>query len=223
MTDNSEKLQAVINSLKELSTGMIADALAVSGVNGGVMGIRPARGFEDAKVVGPAVTVAFAPPRPGDKTLTNYEVIRNAEPGSVLVIDGKGFDGHFTGDNQAACARKQGLAAIVVFGGARDLGGFRDAEIPLYSTGSATRDKPSEFKITACNVPIQIGGVMVKAKDIIVADEDGIVAIPENFIDELLENLKIINEVENEMENAIQANAPIEEIKRIISKKKPKK
>ena len=223
MTDNSEKLPAPMNALKALSTGMIADALLISGINGGVMGVRPARGFEDAKIVGPAVTVLFSPPRIGEKTFTNYEVIRNADPGSVLVIDGKGFDGHFTGDNQAACAKKQGLEAIVVYGGARDLGGFRQAEIPLYCTGSATRDKPAECKITAYNVSVEIGGVPVRPQDIIVADEDGVVVIPGDFLEGLMENMKIINTVEKEMEHAIQGNAPVEKLKEIISKKKPKK
>jgi len=223
MNDNSEKLNGVMNTLMELSTGMIADALLISGINGGVRGVRPARGFEDAKIVGPAVTVLFSPPRPGEKTFTNYEVIRQAGPGSVLVIDGKGFDGHFTGDNQAACAQKQGLEAIVVFGGARDLAGFRQAEMPLYCKGSATRDKPAEFKITAYNVPVEIGGVPVRSGDIIVADEDGVVVIPRDFLDGLMENVKIIKTVEKEMEHAIQGNAPVEKLKEIILKKKPKK
>jgi len=223
MTDNSEKLHAVMNTLKELSTGMIADALAISGINGGVMGVRPARGFEDVKIVGPAVTVLFSPPRSGEKTFTNYEVIRNAAPGSVLVIDGKGFDGHFTGDNQAACAKQQGLEAIVVYGGARDLRGFRQAEIPLYAMGSATRDKPAEFKITAYDVAVEIGGVPVRPRDIIVADEDGVVVIPGDFLEGLMENMKIIHTVEKEMEHAIRGNAPVEKLKEIISQKKPKK
>jgi 4-hydroxy-4-methyl-2-oxoglutarate aldolase len=141
----------------------------------------------------------------------------------VLVIDGKGFDGHFTGDNQAACAQKQGLEAIVVFGGARDLAGFRQAEIPLYCMGSATRDKPAEFKITAYNVSVEIGGVPVRSGDIIVADEDGVVVIPRDFLDGLMENMKIIKTVEKEMEHAIQGNAPVEKLKEIILKKKPKK
>ncbi|MEW6673052.1 MAG: RraA family protein [Thermodesulfobacteriota bacterium] len=223
MTESSEKLQTLKNTLRDLTTGMIADALLISGINGGVMGVRPARGFEDIKIAGPAVTVRFSPPRPGEKIYTNYEVIRNADPGSVLVIDGRGFDGHFTGDNQAACAKKQGLEAIVVDGGARDLAGFRQAEIPLYCKGSATRDKPAEFKITAFNVPVEIGGVPVRPGDIIVADEDGVVVIPLNFLDGLMENMKTINTVEKEMEQAIQGNAPVEKLKEIISKKKPKK
>jgi len=223
MSDNSEKLNGWLSTLKLMSTGMIADALAISGINGGVMGVRPARGFEDVKIVGPAVTVRFSPPRPGEKTFTNYEVIRQADPGSVLVIAGKGFDGHFTGDNQAACAKKQGLAAVVVDGGARDLAGFRQEEVPLYCTGSATRDKPSEFKITAFNVPVEIGGVPVRPEDIIVADEDGVVVIPGDFLEGLMENMKIIQTVEKEMEHAIQSHAPVEKLKEIILKKKPKK
>lgn len=223
MSDNSEKLPALMKMLEELSTGMINDALAVSGINGGIMGIRPARGFEDVKVIGPAVTVLFSPPRPGEQPVTNYHVIRSARPGSVLVIDGKGFDGHFTGDNQAACAREQGLAGIVVYGGARDLAGFREARMPLYCTGSATRDKPAELKITASNVPIEVGGVTVRAGDIIVADEDGVVVIPENFLDGLIENIEIIKMVENEMEQAIKGHAPVEKLREIIAKKKPRK
>jgi len=223
MTDSSEKLHAVMNALKEFSTGMIADALLISGINGGVMGVRPARGFRDAKIVGPAVTVRFSPPRPGEKTFTNYEAIRAADPGSVLVIDGKGFDGHFAGDNQAACAKNQGLAAVVVDGGARDLNGFRQVEMPLYCKGSATRDKPAEFKITALDVAVEIGGVPVRPGDIIVADEDGVVVVPGDFLDGLMENLNVINTVEKEMEQAIQSNAPVEKLKEIILKKKPKK
>lgn len=223
MAESSEKYNQVMDTLKELTTGMIADALLISGVNGGVTGVRPARGFEDAKIVGPAVTVLFEPPRPGAKTFTNYEVIRQARAGSVLVIDGKGFDGHFTGDNQAACARQQGLAAIVVYGGARDLAGFRQEGIPLYAMGSATRDKPVEFKITGYNVPVVVGGVPVRSGDIIVADEDGVVVVPEDFLDGLMANISIIKTVEKEMEQAIKSNAPVEKLKEIISKKKPKK
>jgi len=223
MSKSPEEIKDVIKTLSALSTGMIADALAISGIDGGVMGVRPARGFEDKKIVGPAVTLTFAQPRPGEQTFTNYQVIRNSEPGSVLVIDGKGYDGHFTGDNQAACAKKQDLAAIVVYGGARDLVGFRQAGMPLYCTGSATKDKPKGFKPTVYNAPIEIGGITVKPNDIVVADEDGVVIIPENFLDELMENMKIINEVETAMEHAIESNAPVEELKAIISKKKPRK
>jgi 4-hydroxy-4-methyl-2-oxoglutarate aldolase len=152
--------------------------------------------------------------------LNNYRVIRESAPGSVLVIDGKGVEGHFTGDNQAACARKQGLEAVVVYGGARDIAGYRNVGMPLYCTVPATKDKPGGFKLTAYNVPVEIGGALIKPGDIIIGDEDGIAFIPAEFLGTFMENIQIIFEVEKDMQRAMQNDAPVADITKILSKKK---
>ncbi len=213
----------VMELLQKVTTGMVKDALAISGIKGGIAGIRPVRGFEDTKIIGPAATIQFSSPRPGGPKLNNYVVIEETPPGSVLVIDGKGYDGHFTGDNQGALAKRQGVVGIVVYGGARDLAGYREMGMPLYCTGSATRDKPAELQLTAYNVPVEVGGVMVKPGDIIIADEDGVVAIPAEGMDLMMENMKIMFEVEDGMEKAINSGATAAELSAIIAKKKPKK
>lgn len=223
MNPSPEKLKKIMNTLRNTSTGVLDDALALLGINGSIMGVRPMRGFEEAKIVGPAVTILFAPPRSEDQTLSNYQIMQESDPGSVIVIDGKGLDRHFAGDNNGACAKVQGLEAIVIYGGARDIPGFREVGMPVYSMGSATTNKPKELKATACNVPIEIGGTTVKPKDIVVGDEDGVVVIPENILEDLMEKIKIINEVEEEMEQAIKSKGSFKEIKAIIAKKTPKK
>ncbi|MHB0870541.1 MAG: RraA family protein [Chloroflexota bacterium] len=223
MTDVNPIPAEVIEILRKSSAGMVKDALAMSGIKGGVMGIRPIRGFEDAKTIGRAATVLFASPRPGAPKLNNYRVIEDTPAGSVLVIDGKGFDGHFAGDLQGALAKRQGLAGIVVYGGARDLAGFREIGMPLYCTGSATRDKPAELQLTAYNVPIEIGSVTVNPGDIIVADEDGVVVVPSEAIEALMENMKTMAQIEKEMTEAIASGASAEMLSAIIAKKKPKK
>jgi hypothetical protein len=48
------------------------------------------------------------------------------------------------------------------------------------------------------------------------------VAIPQELLGAVLENLKVITAVEEGMEKAIQRDAPIEELEAIIAKKKPK-
>ena len=209
--------------LKRANTGMVNDALALVGVNGGIRGVRPARGSEDASILGRAVTVAFGPPRPDSPNLTMYEAIRKSPAGSVLVVDGKGIDAHFTGDNQGECAKRQGLAGMVVYGGARDIAGYRSMGMPLYCTGSATVDKPPEIRIVGYNVPVDIGGVTVKPGDIIMADEDGVVCVPADALSATMEKLQVIFEVEEAMEKAIQGGASADEIKAIIGRKKPKK
>lgn len=220
MTDNTEIMNTVMQTLKRVTTGMVVDALAISGIQGGITGIRPVRGFEDSKIIGPAVTVLYAPARPDSPKLNNYRVIRESKPGSVLVIDGKGIEGHFTGDNQAVCAKKQELEAVVVYGGARDIAGYRQVGMPLYCTVSATRNKPAEFKLSAYNVPVEIGGVLVKPGDIMVADEDGLAVIPVESLASFMENIEIMFEVEAGMEQAISNGAAVEEISKILSKKR---
>ncbi len=209
--------------LEKTSTGMVYDALAMLGINGGIKRIRPSRGYEDSRIIGRAATVLFGPPRPDSPALTMYQVIRETPAGSVLVIDGKGLDAHFTGDNQGECAKRQGLAAMVVYGGARDIAGYRAMGMPLYCTGSATIDKPSDMRIIGYNVPVHIGGVTVRPGDILIADEDGVVCIPDEAFAETLENLEIIFSVEAAMEKAIAECAPLDQLKAIISRKKPRK
>lgn len=213
----------VAELLSKTSTGMVNDALALVGVNGGIRGIRPARGSEGARVLGRAATVLFGPPRPDTPSITMYEAIRNSPAGSVLVVDGKGIDAHFTGDNQGECAKRQGLAGIVVNGGARDIAGYRSMGMPLYCTGSATVDKPADIRIVGFDVAVYVGGVTVRPGDIIIADEDGVVCIPDEALAATLEKLQVIFSVEEAMEKAIGECAPVEEIKAIIARKKPKK
>lgn len=223
MADTSAIPQEAMETLGRASTGMVCDALGMAGIEGGLAGVRPVRGFEDAKIVGPAATVLYAHPRLGDPGLTMYRAARASAPGSVLVIDGKGLDCRFTGDNQGECAKRHGLLATVVYGGARDIAGYRALGMPLFCTGSAPRDKPKELRLVAHNVPLDLGGVLVKPGDVIVADEDGVVAIPREALETVLLNLKTIAEVEEGMEKAIRADAPVEAIEGVIAKKKGKK
>lgn len=223
MTDVVPIPPEAAEALKKATTGMVNDALALAGLNGGISGVRPSRGSEGFRVLGRAATVCFGTPRPDSPGLNMYQTIRDTPTGSVLVIDGKGLDAHFTGDNQCACAKRQGLAAVVVYGGARDMAGWRALEMPLYCTGSATVDKPADIRIVGYNVPVEVAGVTVRPGDIIVADEDGVVCIPAEALAATLEKLRIIFAVEAAMEKAIATCAPVDEIKAIIAQKKPKK
>jgi 4-hydroxy-4-methyl-2-oxoglutarate aldolase len=212
-----------LETLRQVSTGMVIDALAMAGIQGGVPGVRPARGAEDARIVGPATTVRFGQPDPGAPKMTVYRAISDSEPGTVLVLDGQGLERHFTGDNQGEWAKRHGLLGVVVYGGARDIAGYREMGMPLYCIGSATADKPKELQVAGHNVPVDLGGIPVKPGDIIVADEDGVVVVPAEALDTVMENLKTMFEVEEDMSRAIKSDAPVEEIEAIIARKKPKK
>ena len=148
-----------------------------------------------------------------------YAAIRGMAPGAVLVIDGGGWDA-FTGDNQGECAKRRGLVGVVVNGGARDVAGFRAIGMPLFFTGAATRI--GKVQVAGVNVPVAVGGVTIRPGDVIVADEDGVVAIPASLLPALLDKLQVIFDVEQGMEGALKREASVEEIAAILAKKKPR-
>jgi 4-hydroxy-4-methyl-2-oxoglutarate aldolase len=208
--------------LKESGTGVVMDALALAGLQGGVEGIHPVRGFEDSKLVGPACTIQFGLPRPDTPKLTTYGIIDHLPPGTILVIDAKGDPAHFAGDNVGSYAKLRGLLGVVIFGGARDVAGWRRAGMPLYATGLATKDKPAHRRITGSQIPVEIGGVLVRPDDILVTDEDGVVIVPRESLDAVIEKTKLVLEVEAAMQEAIKRGATGAELAGIIARKKPK-
>jgi 4-hydroxy-4-methyl-2-oxoglutarate aldolase len=196
--------EEVIHILKQAGTGVVADALAMIGVQGGVEGIHPARGFEDVKLVGPACTIQFGPPQPDTPKLTTYGIIEHLPPGGILVIDAKGSpNNHYAGDNIGSYSK------------------WREAGMPLFCTGLATKDKPATMKITGCQIPVEIGGVPIKPEDMIVADEDGVVVIPRENLDAVIEKVKLVLAVEADMQQAIGRGASGAEIAKIVARKKP--
>ena len=223
MTDTSAIPAEAMAVLAKVNTGMVIDALAMSGIQGGVIGIWPIRGFEDARVIGRAATIQFSPPRSDTPKMSTYGAVRTMAAGSVMVVDAGGQPGHFVGDNVAECARRQGLEGIVVYGGVRDVVGLREAGLPIYSSAGLSPRQPSNMQLTAQDIPVSIGGVLVRPGDVIVADEDGVVAIPANALESVIENMKTIFEVEAGMARAIKSDAPVDEIVSILNRKKVRK
>lgn len=209
--------------LRKAGTGVVADALLMVGFEGGVEGIHPARGFEEIPLVGQACTILFGVPGPDTPKLTTYGVIEHLPPGTILVMDAQGSPNHhYAGDNVGSYAKRRGLKGVVIFGGGRDIAGWREAGMPLYCTGLATQDKPASMKVIGCQIPVEIGGVPVKPGDIIVGDEDGIVVVPQEHLEAAIEKILLILDVEADMQRAIGSGASGAEISKIISRKKPK-
>jgi len=225
--ENKSGICAVSDEEKKIlgkaGTGIVADALLMVGFEGGVEGIHPARGFEDVPLVGSACTVRFGVPDSDTPKLTTYGVIEHFPSGSILVMDAQGSPNHhYAGDNVGFYAKSRGLAGVVLFGGARDVAGWRKAGMPLYCTGLATKDKPAGTKVVGSQIPVEIGGVLVKPGDIIVGDEDGIVVVPREYLKATIEKIQIVSEVEADMRQAIEGGATGAEISEIVSRKKSK-
>ncbi|AGI89022.1 Dimethylmenaquinone methyltransferase [Streptomyces albidoflavus] len=134
------------------------------------------------RVAGPAFTVRCAP---GDQLMLHAAIYR-AAPGSVLVVEGGGTEYAVAGGNVCAVAQRRGIAAFVVDGVVRDLAEIRASGFPVFARGVVPKPgtKKAAFPL---NGEVRCGGVTVRAGDLVVADEEGVVVLPAARQDELLQ------------------------------------
>jgi 4-hydroxy-4-methyl-2-oxoglutarate aldolase len=138
-----------------------------------------------ARVAGPAFTVACAS---GDNLMLHVAIYR-AAPGSVLVVGSGDVEYAVAGGNVCAVAQRRGVAALVVDGVIRDLAEVRSRGFPVFARGVVP--VAGVKAVTApLNAPVRCGGVTVRAGDIVVADEDGVMVVPRDRRDDVLGNAR---------------------------------
>jgi 4-hydroxy-4-methyl-2-oxoglutarate aldolase len=133
------------------------------------------------RVAGPAYTVRCVP---GDNLMLHAAIYR-AEPGSVIVVESGDLDYALAGGNVCAVAQRRGVAAFVLDGLIRDLGEVREAGFPVLARGVIPIPGTKE-RIGSLGGTARCGGVAVTAGDIVVADEEGIVVVPQARREEVL-------------------------------------
>jgi RraA family protein len=133
------------------------------------------------RLVGPACTVKVYP---GDNLMV-HKALDIAKPGDVLVVDARGAKTYAVlGDTISMKARHRGIAGFIVDGYIRDLSGIQELDYPVYARG-ATVVGPLHRAPGEINYPVCCGGVVVNPGDIIIADNSGVVVLPQDCIEQL--------------------------------------
>jgi regulator of RNase E activity RraA len=147
--------------------------------------IRP-QTHPDLGLVGPALTVKVFP---GDNLMV-HKSLDVAQPGDVVVIDASSSAlTAVLGDLISTKARHRGIAGFIVDGLVRDLPAIRDlGDFPVFSRG-VTPIGPLHRGPGEIGHPIACGGIVVNPGDVIVGDLNGIVVVPRDIADDLLQRL----------------------------------
>lgn len=154
----------------DIPTTTLADLLGRDRVMD--IGIRPLWG-PMPRVAGPAFTVRCPP---GDNLML-HAAIHRAPTGSVIVVESGDLDYALAGGNVCAVAQRRGIAGFVADGLIRDLAEVREAGFPVFARGVIPI--PGTKKAVApLGGRVLCGGVRVEAGDVVVADEEGVVAVP---------------------------------------------
>jgi RraA family protein len=162
----------LLAALAEMVTPHLSDNM--SRLQGAAAAIRPMHGG-GAKLAGPAFTVRV----PAGDNLMVHKAIDIAAPGDVIVVDAAGgLEQAIIGDIMTSLAAKRGVAGFVIDGAIRDAAELAARPYPVYARG-VTHRGPYKNGPGEINVPVSIGGMVVRPGDIIVGDADGVVAVPQ--------------------------------------------
>lgn len=161
-----------------------------------VQGVRPISPAA-ARFVGPAFTVRCVPVREDlikSASMANpgscfHGTIDTIPAGSVVVYDmgGETRCGAM-GDVMIATMKARGVAGVVVDGGMRDGTAIADIGLPVFCAAIAPPPIGHSLFTAGVQEVIGCGGVMVWPGDVVVADADGVVVIPQALAEGIAEH-----------------------------------
>ena len=170
------------------------------------------------RLVGPAYTLRYVPSREDRKALEKLgdadnparRAIEECPAGAVLVADARGKR-HcgVIGDILVQRLLVRGVAGMVSDGGVRDAQSIADIGLPVFCAGPAAPASPTRHIPIDLQVPIACGDVAVFPGDIIVADRDGAVVIPETLADEIAVGAAEQEGIEGFIQKLVAAGRPV--------------
>ena len=197
---------ALIERFKKISPSELGHALEFGFMNPEITLLDKSK---DTYVVGTAITARI----PATDSTMVYKAMTYAEPGDVLVIDMQGEKRHACwGEMTTLTAKRFGIQAVVVDGPNTDSAEIKEKGFPVFSKGQSNlTTKIRGFKGDV-NVPVCCGGCVVCPGDLILANHDGIVAVPYDFADKLIEIAETYEEYNRIDQEGFAKNLPLTEI-----------
>ena len=196
----------MLSGLNNLYTGVIYDALRDMGITECVLPYNIKPSFPVRKLVGPIWTSEGETDHAisKDDSLSGWsKLLSKAEPGHIMVCAANNTSVSHMGELSAEVLKNKGVLGVVTDGGTRDVEFLEKINLPVYCSYATPKDIVGHWKVTNYGNPIEISGVKISTGDFLVADSDGIVIIPENIIDDVINNAMSKLNQENKMRESI--------------------
>ena len=193
----------------ELSTSQISDAMeSLLGNSGVIPGIKPLKnGFN---INGKVMTAKTSSEDWG----TVLDAIELTKSGEILLLQSEDDDKAIWGELTSKNAQKNGLKGTVIYGAVRDVSAVRSMNYPVFSL-SIVPNAGAPLAQGEVNIPLHFENLTVRPGDTIIADDGGVVVVPQEHYSEVIVAAFKIKENEERILNLIKSGKSLKEIMKI--------
>jgi len=141
--------------------------------------------WRGASVIGSAFTVHA----PAGDNLWIHRAIAWAQPGDILVVSvSNGHDWGYWGEIMSTASQCRSLGGLVIDGCVRDGVLLERLGFPVFSRGLYIKGTVKDADAPGwCGAPISIGDTIIRSGDLILGDDDGVVAVAAAEVADVLE------------------------------------
>lgn len=196
------KKDELIDALKKVSSSNVSDAMHRGGAMKGIHTVIPG-----LKMAGKALTVKSMN---GDWAKV-VEAIDLAEKGDILVVDTDKGNIAVWGELATWSAVKRELGGIVIDGAVRDVDDLKEIGFPVFARYEVPdAGDPKGFGEIGCEVVC--GGLKVAKGDYIIGDDSGVVVIPQEEAQEIINRSLDVKEKENRIREEIKRGSTLSKV-----------
>lgn len=169
---------------RALSVALLCDALDAAGrtCQSPRIPLRPLT-VKDGLLAGRAKTTLWADMAHEDPQPYQLELaaVDSCRPDDVLICAASGSDrSGIWGELLSTAARRAGCVGVIADGSVRDLAKMQSMRFPVFARATSPYDSRNRQRVIDYDVPVELGGVTVRPGDLVAADLDGIVIVPQD-------------------------------------------
>lgn len=205
----------VVAALTDAASAVVSDVLDRMGRRAQALDPAIRALWPEARFVGVAVPVVIVadqsePELPYDGELTALDGLR---PGDVpIFVVESGVQAASWGELFSCAAIGRGASGVVIDGLARDAAQIKALGFPTFARGLSPLDTFGRAVVTGVDVEARAGGVDVSPGDVIVADVDGVVAIPRALAADVAEAVATKHRLEGDARDDLLAGLGLREV-----------